>query len=350
MFVIRFPRVLTLALSCTLAFTACTAVGRGSNGTPVDVNRSAGGGRVYVVAPYGNDHNPGSAAQPFRTFSKSLAVLRAGDTLLARGGTYDEQVKATSISPGTSDHRILVRNYPNERPVIRGQFWLAYPSYWTVDGINVTWASSNPQEHMVQLYGGTGWVLQNSEIWGQGAGTPISKSGLLIGDGRHNNLGTFTVRNNCIHDNETNVYVDDTLQSPDPHGYIERNIIYNAYDGRGVKLGPPGEAGGPKHVVVQYNTIYRSYQNVSLSRGATDNVVTHNLLGGASAANVGTYRLYGTGNVATDNVSFGGGYFADGGVSLLGNHAVATPRFDAIGCGGFRTADAATAHYGRYGR
>jgi hypothetical protein len=339
----RRTNVFVLVIAAALALAACTAPG------PVDVAQSAGGGHVYAVAPYGNDANRGTVAHPFRTFSKALSQLRAGDTLYARGGTYDEQVKATSIAPGTPSHRIVVHNYPGERPVIRGQFWLAYPSYWTVDGINVTWAPTNPKEHMVQLYGGTGWILQNSEIWGQGAGVTMMKSGLLIGDGRRNNLGTYVVRNNCIHDNETNMYLDDFSQSPDPHGTIERNIIFNAYDGRGIKLGPPDEVGGPKNVVVQYNTIYRSYQNVSLSRNASHNVITHNLLGAASGANVGTYRLYGTDNRVTDNAAFDGARFADDGVAVLGNRMIGAPAFNTIGCGGFRTSDASLAHYGRYG-
>ena len=78
-------------------------------------------------------------------------------------------------------------------------------------------------------------------------------------------------------------------------------------------------------------------------------MITHNLLGAASGANVGTYRLYGTGNIATDNAAFDGARFADAGVAILGNRTIGAPAFDAISCGGFRTRDASLAHYGRYG-
>jgi len=44
----------------------------------------------YFVAPDGNDANPGSSALPFLTAAKGTSVLRAGDTLTIRPGTYRE--------------------------------------------------------------------------------------------------------------------------------------------------------------------------------------------------------------------------------------------------------------------
>jgi hypothetical protein len=306
-------------------------------------------GRVFYVSPVGADANTGSFRRPFRTIARSLAVLRPGDILFVHGGTYRERVKATNIVAGRPDARILFTHFPGERPVIEGQLWLAYPSYWTIDGINVTWAKTNPPEHMVQLYGGTGWVLEHAEIWGQGAGTPISKSGLLIGDGDRNDLGSFTVRDNCIHDNETNVYVDDSLQSPAPRGDIERNLIFDAYDGRGIKLGPPGGSGGPKNVVVRYNTIRGGLENISLSRDATGNVITRNILDGAKQANVGTFDLRGANNVVVDNVGSGAPRFSDR-PTFRGpdDHTRVAPMFDAISCRGFHPKNAQAQHYGRY--
>jgi hypothetical protein len=40
---------------------------------------------TYYVATTGNDANPGTQAQPFRTILKGLTGLRAGDTLYIRG-------------------------------------------------------------------------------------------------------------------------------------------------------------------------------------------------------------------------------------------------------------------------
>jgi hypothetical protein len=314
---------------------------------------TTGRNHTYFVAPNGHDSNPGSRRAPFRTFTKALAVLRAGDALYARGGTYDERVKATRIASGSPTARVLVANFPHERPVIRGELWLAYPSYWTIDGINVTWGPTNPDEHMVNIYGGTDWVLEHSEIWGA-----RSYADLLIGDGRRNNLGLFTVRDNCIHDTrptngryqDHNIYIDDTTHSSFAQGLIEHNLIFGAYNGRNLKLGPPGGSGGPRNVVVRYNTMYGAYQGVSFSRDASNNAVYRNLLVGAADANIGTYRLQGSGNRVGDNLAFRSPRFADAGfgVDLSGNRHPLDPQFDSIGCSGFHPMNPSARAYGRY--
>jgi hypothetical protein len=278
--------------------------------------------------------------------------LRPGDALYARGGTYNERVHATRIVGGTPSRRITVANAPGERPIIRGQLWLAYPSYWTISGINVTSDGSGTNQHMVNIYGGTGWVLEKSEIWGA-----RSYAGLLIGDGDRNNLGRFDVRQNCIHDtyrtngvNEDHgIYIDDTTLSPHAQGMIERNLIFNAYNGRGIKLGPPGGTGGPRNVSVRYNTFFGAYQNVSLSRDASHNRIYRNIFVGASDANIGTYHLAGTDNLAYDNLAFGSAALAGPGVVLgPGNRYPLDPQFDTIGCNGFHPRVAAARAYGRF--
>ncbi|GAB1857217.1 hypothetical protein MHTCC0001_20530 [Flavobacteriaceae bacterium MHTCC 0001] len=46
---------------------------------------------IYV-ATNGNDNNNGSAGAPFRTFSKAVSVMSAGDVCIIRGGTYEEEL------------------------------------------------------------------------------------------------------------------------------------------------------------------------------------------------------------------------------------------------------------------
>src|SRR6185295_4997215 len=43
---------------------------------------------TYYLAPTGSDSAAGSLAQPFATLSKALNVVKAGDTIILRGGTY----------------------------------------------------------------------------------------------------------------------------------------------------------------------------------------------------------------------------------------------------------------------
>lgn len=325
-------------------------------------------GPTYYLAPSGSDANPGTQAKPWKTFTASLPKLKPGDTLLARGGNYVEKPKLScggNCAQGSASSRITVRNYPGERPIIQGQLWIGYPSFWTIDGINVTWVSSNPDEPLVNLYGGTDWLLQNSEIWGNGNGVPTSNhGGLLVGDGSRNNLGRFTIRDNCIHDNETNMYFDDYSSSPDVSAsgrLVERNIIYRSYDGRGIKLGPP-TSGGPRDVTIRYNTIYDAQEmggggqgeDLSMSKQASNNVAYRNILVKAAEANVLGFELSGTGNSVHDNVGFAAPVFLSNtagyiGISDGGGNLHLDPQFASINsCTGFHPNNATAQAYGRY--
>jgi lipopolysaccharide exporter len=299
--------------------------------------------RTFYVAPGGSDAGPGTRERPFGTIGHALRRLRYGQRLRVRGGTYDERVKLVA-APGRKHARVRVSNFPGERPVLRGQLWIGDPSYWTIRGLNVEWAAGNPDEPLVRIYGGTGWRLTRSEIWGS-----RSTSGLQVDDGPRNNLGRWLVKDNCIHDTyptdginqDHNVYVGDMSASPAPHGVISHNVLFNAENGRGIKLGPGGQDGGAVNVTVRFNTIYNSSQNVSLSRDTTAVVLERNILAKAHESNITAFKLHGSANVARENV--GGGapaFLARSGTpgSLLdggGNLRPEQLRFDAISCSGF---------------
>lgn len=73
---------------------------------------------THVVAPYGDDANPGSAAQPWRSLGLALQRLAPGDRLLLRGGDY-RLVDETAGGPvGTA--AITIEAYPGEQPRILG--------------------------------------------------------------------------------------------------------------------------------------------------------------------------------------------------------------------------------------
>src|SRR5262245_20178135 len=48
---------------------------------------------TYYVATSGNNSYAGTETQPFQTIRKGLSVLRGGDTLYVRGGTYKHRDK-----------------------------------------------------------------------------------------------------------------------------------------------------------------------------------------------------------------------------------------------------------------
>lgn len=74
--------------------------------------------KEYHVSVKGNDSNPGTAAQPFRTISKAAAVVGAGDTVIIHGGTYSEAVRLRS--GGTPERPITFKAAPREKVFLDG--------------------------------------------------------------------------------------------------------------------------------------------------------------------------------------------------------------------------------------
>ncbi len=64
-------------------------------------------GRVYHVAPYGDDDNDGSISKPFKSISKALEVAREGDTILLADGIYKEDID--TVRDGAKDNPITIK-------------------------------------------------------------------------------------------------------------------------------------------------------------------------------------------------------------------------------------------------
>jgi hypothetical protein len=77
---------------------------------------------TYYVATNGNNANPGTKVQPLQTIRKGLSVLRAGDTLYLRGGTYGESIddSVQTIARGTSwSNPITIAGYSGETVILQ---------------------------------------------------------------------------------------------------------------------------------------------------------------------------------------------------------------------------------------
>lgn len=320
---------------------------------------SAGGSSTYYVDPSGSNSNSGSISSPWKTVGYGITQVSAGDTLYLREGTYVERIQSPSISKGTSSSPITVAAYPGERPVIKGLFWITGPSYWIFDGLNVTWdaATGHPDEHMVKLINGVGWRFTNGEVWGA-----HSYAGILVASTVSGEPTSWLIDHNCIHDtyatNDTNqdqlIYANPNMAGP---GVIERNLLFNATNGMGVKLGGPYDgSGGAASIEVRYNTIFNTSQSMLVSWGSHDNSIHDNLLNkvGTNYGNVRGYQLYGSGNVASDNVGGDAKQFILNdsgytGVRDAGNMFPEGPDFDSTAdCNGFHPQNADVQGYGRY--
>ena len=268
-----------------------------------------GEARTYYVSTTGSDTATGTTNQPWRTLRKGLTALMPGDTLYIHGGTYTERLNDIAIVPGSRDLPIRVAACPGEKPELKGLLWLKEPSYWTVDGLNVSWdpATGQPNEHMVKLTNGVGWTLENADISGA-----CSYAAVLVAGGKSGEPDDWRICNNRIHDthraNKINqdhlIYVNTGLDAG--HGIVERNLVFNCENGSGIKLGGPKLVGGSVNVVVRFNTIYNTVDSVLVAGLSHDNQIYGNLLGKTDKTYSGIrgYRLSGHGNVARDNGFF----------------------------------------------
>lgn len=67
-----------------LWIVACALALAASVGTPGWANAQT----TYVVSPTGDDRNPGTVTEPFRTVQRGVDALGRGDTLVLRAGRY----------------------------------------------------------------------------------------------------------------------------------------------------------------------------------------------------------------------------------------------------------------------
>jgi hypothetical protein len=347
--------------------TAGSSAASAASATVTPVAAAAGSGTTYYLSTTGSDAAAGSSASPWATFAHALGQLNAGDTLLVRGGLYNEgrNCAGLALNPGASGNRVLVKSFGTERPVLQGLLWMSGIDYWTFDGINVTWdtATGTSSDHMFRITGGSGWRVTNAEIWGAQsfacmhiAGTPSN----------------FRIDNCYIHDNpgphgsnnqDHLIYANCDLGG----GIIERCILANSPWGRGVKIGPQPTTDPVGNVEVRYNNFYNNGgpANIQVSYTASGNFIHHNILQkpkNTSTENITAFSISsGNNNTVANNVGWesaavfqsspaiidgGGNFMADPQYVNAGtsdNHA-----WNAASTLDWHPQNSAVASYGRY--
>lgn len=337
---------------------------------------NAASGRTLYVSTAGSDANPGTVAAPFRTVTRGLRVLQAGDTLLVRGGVYAEVAYAGDLA-GTEAAPIVVGAMPGETVTIRGRLRLDRPSYVTVQGLRLTRPeASTPADlaaSMLTVNGGHHWTVRDNEVF-----DTVGYAALAIGGDARD----YQVVGNCLHDvgathpagQDHGMYI--VTNAASGRGHIERNIVYGTPNGTAMKIGKTPDAGHPEglsphDVIVRHNTFYNSMVNVRVVWGADAIRLDHNVIvratwadsrpGGQPRVNVQGYCTWGTGLVVSANVMWDADAAVDHfhGASCLPAHtwtalaSVDNQRVNPVlraptTCSGFQNGVAGTVAYGRY--
>lgn len=73
---------------------------------------------TFYIALNGNDSNPGTLDKPWATINHAAEVIKAGDTVYLRGGTYRITQQIRTKNSGTQKAWIVYSSYPGEQAII----------------------------------------------------------------------------------------------------------------------------------------------------------------------------------------------------------------------------------------
>jgi parallel beta-helix repeat protein len=201
-------------------------------------------GTTYYVSPTGNDSNPGTLTQPFRTIQKGVNKLAAGDTLYIRGGTYTEKIQI-NVSGSPSQH-ITISSYPGETAIMDG------------NGLDPTLPAYT---RLIEL-NGSYVLIENLELtYPKGRGIVLWKDANT--DSSYNIIRNLNVHNTwgvgiqVLGDN--NLIENSTITKADLANADSNRDPVNWIDGYGISIGDSGHAYYGMNTIVRNNKVYDTY-------------------------------------------------------------------------------------------
>lgn len=183
----------------------------------------------YYVSVTGNDNNPGTLQQPWRTIQRAANTLIAGDTVYVMSGTYNERV--IPQNSGTSGNYIVYSTYQNQVVTIDGSgitlpddlvglFHIAWKNYIKVSGFRLINAGPNMDNAGILVIGSSYITLSGNSTYSTvSSGIGVWLSDNITIDSNDINLACNNGRQECITVAGTNLFE------------IKNNIVYNGGPG-----------------------------------------------------------------------------------------------------------------------
>jgi parallel beta-helix repeat protein len=112
--------------------------------------------QIFYVAPTGNDNDPGTEAQPWKTLQKAVETLTAGQTVLVKDGTYYGMLEMNHS--GEPEQPITLRAFPGAKPVIEINeafdegIIVRGVSYITIDGFELVYTAPGAEQANGERY------------------------------------------------------------------------------------------------------------------------------------------------------------------------------------------------------
>jgi hypothetical protein len=297
---------------------------------------TAAAGSNYYVAVTGSDSNSGTISSPWRNIQYAINKAVAGDTIIARSGTYHEKLEFSQKGDSTGATINLI-NYAGETPVISGQgfissslvaisdsqnikisgfeisnFFARYPkgiqilngsrnieiSNCKIHDISTT-SPSNSTSNPLSVIGNTtttmtNIVIKNNEVYNCATGWA---EGVTV----NGNVDGWSIINNKVY-NIGNIGIDaaghwetsctDAVLNQARNGLISGNIVYGCIS--------PNEGGaasgiyvdGGKNIIIKNNIVHSSQHGIEI--GCERAVDYYN----------SDYKATAEGIIATDNIVY----------------------------------------------
>lgn len=251
---------------------------------------------TYYVSPDGNDSNPGTESQPWKTIQKAGDTLTPGDTVYVKAGQYNEKV-TVNVSGTASGGYITISNYESDKVIIDGTgvpgdniIYIEDKDYIKIIGFEICNNTEVSDGSGIRIEGsGEKIELKNNKIYeirGNNAmgitvyGTNASKSiSDLIIDGNeiyncdpahsealtlNGNVEHFEVTNNIVHD-VNNIGIDfiggeetcpDKEKDAARSGVCRGNLVYRANSSYGGGYAAGIYVDGGNTIVLERNIVY----------------------------------------------------------------------------------------------
>jgi hypothetical protein len=320
--------------------------------SPLEQQKSSSQGgkqaKQYYVSLTGSDANPGTIKEPFKTLAKGCRVLRPGETLTVREGTYSEalincipggaswempitiaahQGEVVTLSPPSGSNVVLLASSARKYIVLSGM--VLDGSNVKRDAVKITWGTRTGTSHHIRLQnceiknapqngvlitGQTGAVLSNyneildCKIHGNGHGAnPLDNSHY---HGIYQECNHAIIQGNDIYDNGgygVHIYTSPGVNGTDcGHNKISANRIHD-----NATAGSTGSAGigllvGDGNCALN-NLVWNNSVGIQVDYGASNTLVANNTVyknnagsAGIDIANSGKARA----TIVRNNISY----------------------------------------------
>ena len=171
------------------------------------------------VSPNGNDSNNGTLSAPYKTIARAIAKSNPGDTILVRGGTYQEAIRISKFGVGQQKW-LTIKPYNNEKVILDGA--KSDPKS-SVRGIIIE------NSHYIKI---DNLIIQNFTSTNADA----SRAGILVRDGSTNieltNNEIYKIENHAPKGSARGIYIFGNTLTPTKNILIKNNYLHDLVLGR----------------------------------------------------------------------------------------------------------------------